>query len=164
MNGINKPTFALSTTISGEVKGLSEVCICSGDSITVEVNTMFEKRTSLFMGLAAGLILALTLNQPVMAMGGYTGDQVGKGLIQKIDYLHHTITVNGQTYAVSPTAKFNGVAAYSILSIGMPIQFMLGDTASSDMPGPKPARATVNTAGNQPQMIVSITWLPAGIK
>ncbi len=125
---------------------------------------MFYKRASLLVGLAAGLILGVTLNQPVMAMGGYTGDQVGKGLIQKIDYLHHTITVNGQIYTVSPSAKYNGVAAFSILNIGMPIQFMLGDTASGQAPKPMPNNAATIQAVNQPQMIISITWLPAGIQ
>lgn len=121
---------------------------------------MFEKRISLFVSLAAGLILAFTLNQPVMAMGGYTADQVGKGLIQKIDYQHHTITVNGNTYAVSSSAKYNGVAAFSVLAVGMPIQFMLGETAvTAPLGNAMPAQAE-----NQPQMIVSITWLPAGIQ
>lgn len=114
--------------------------------------------------LAAVVILSLAVCQPLMAMGGYTPDQFGTGLIQKIDYLHHTITVNGQTYAVSPAAKFSGVAAFSVLSIGMPIKFMLGNTVNDQGPGHMPAAATDGQATHPPQMITGITWLPGGIQ
>lgn len=122
---------------------------------------MFKKHASLFVSLAAVLILAFAVNQPAMAMGGYAGDQVGKGLIRSIDYQHHSITVNGHTYAVSPAAKFSGIAGFSVLSIGMPIQFMLSATAGSVTPGDA---ATTHAASSQPQVIVGITWLPGGIK
>ena len=114
--------------------------------------------------LAGLLLLGMVANRAGFAMGGYTPDQVLSGSVQSIDYLHHTITVNGQIYTVSPSAKYNGVAAFSILNIGMPIQFMLGDTASGQAPEPMPDNAATIQAVNQPQMIISITWLPAGIQ
>jgi hypothetical protein len=110
--------------------------------------------------LAVVFLLSLAVCRPLMAMGGYTADQIGTGLIEKIDYLHHSITVNGQTYTVSSKATFNGVAAFSVLNIGMPIRYMLGNTTTSGAPSGAPAS---NQAVSQPQVIVSITWLPAGI-
>ena len=125
---------------------------------------MLKQPIYMFQSLATAFTLSITLCTPLMAMGGYASDQVGKGLIQGINYQHHSITVNGQTYTVSPNAKFSGVAAFSVLSIGMPIQFMLGDTASGQAPEPMPDNAATIQAVNQPQMIISITWLPAGIQ
>ena len=125
---------------------------------------MYRKCVSMLVGLGALLlILSFTVSQPVMAMGGYAGDEVAKGLIQSIDYQHHSVTVNGQTYAVSPSAKFSGVAGFSVLSIGMPIQYMLGDIASSQMPEPMPNPNLADADTSQP-VIVAITWLPGGIK
>jgi hypothetical protein len=129
----------------------------------LEVDTMLRKR-ALLVVLGAGLILGSILNQPAIAMGGYTGDQIAKGLIQNIDYQRHSITVNGQTYAVSPSATFSGVAGFSVLSIGMPIQYMLGDNANSQMPGPVPNSNAAPANVSQPQVIVAITWLPGGVK
>lgn len=121
---------------------------------------MLKQPIYMFRNLAAALALSLVVCAPLMAMGGYASDEVGKGLIQSIDYQNHSITVNGQTYAVSPAAKFSGVAGFSVLSIGMPIQFMLGATISSVTPGDAP---TTQASSSQPQVIVGITWLPGGI-
>ncbi|MDE2090950.1 MAG: hypothetical protein KGJ08_03480 [Gammaproteobacteria bacterium] len=122
---------------------------------------MLKQPIYMFQSLATAFTLSITLCTPLMAMGGYASDQVGKGLIQGINYQHHSITVNGQTYTVSPNAKFSGVAAFSVLSIGMPIQFMLGTTSSSVTPGDA---VTTRAASSQPQVIMGITWLPGGIK
>lgn len=113
------------------------------------------------------LILSLILCTPLMAMGGYTGSQIGRGQIQKIDYQHHTITVNGETFAVSPTARYKGVGGFSVLSVGMPIQYLLGNTTSSNFgpPDGTPPKDSGNQAPSSPSnTIVSITWLPGGIK
>jgi len=122
---------------------------------------MLKQPKYMLRNLAAALTLSLAVCSPLMAMGGYAGDQVGKGLIRSIDYQHHSITVNGHTYAVSPAAKFSGIAGFSVLSIGMPIQFMLSATASSVTPGDA---ATTHAASSQPQVIVGIAWLPGGVK
>ena len=132
---------------------------------------MFKKHASLFVSLAAGLILVFALNQSALAMGGYAGSQVIRGLIENIDYQTHSITVNGQTYPVAPSAKFSGIAGFSVLSVGMPIQIMLGETATSSGPGPThgpkqepvPATAANTQSDTQPHVIVGITWLPGGI-
>jgi hypothetical protein len=132
---------------------------------------MSKQPLYMFRNLAAALALSLAVCSPVMAMGGYAGGQVIKGVIENIDYQHHSITVNGQTYTVAPTAKYNGVAGFSVLAIGMPVQIMLGETAtaSSSGPGPTTKDPMPNTAPNtqqtnpQPQVIVGITWLPGGI-
>ncbi|MGA9851436.1 MAG: hypothetical protein WBR15_00660 [Gammaproteobacteria bacterium] len=117
---------------------------------------MLGNRASLFISLAGALILSLALCRPALAMGGYTSAQIVTGTVQDIDYLHHAITVNGQTYAVSPQAKFSGIAAFSVLHIGMPIQAMLGSTADGQsQPGAQPAAET--------PVIVGITWLPGGV-
>jgi len=121
---------------------------------------MLKQPIYMLRNVAAALTLSLAVCSPLMAMGGYAGDQVGKGLIRSIDYQHHSITVNGHTYAVSPAATFSGIAGFSVLSIGMPIQFMLSATASRVMPGDAPA---TQTAPSQPHVIIGITWLPGGI-
>lgn len=121
---------------------------------------MSKQPIYMFRTFAAALTLGLAVCSPIMAMGGYSGDQVGKGLIQSIDYQHHTITVNGQTYAVSPHAKFGGVASFSVLSIGMPVQFMLGSTVSTTAP----SNVASNQNADQSEVIVGITWLPGGAK
>ncbi|MGB9429803.1 MAG: hypothetical protein WCC11_08010 [Gammaproteobacteria bacterium] len=112
-------------------------------------------------GLAAPLLLGLFLAQPAQAMLGSTPLQIGRGLIQNIDYLHHAITVNGQTYAVSPQAKFSGIAAFSVLHIGMPISFAL-DNAPEKTPATDPS-VPVQTSSDTPLEIVQITWLPGGV-
>ncbi len=122
---------------------------------------MLKQPIYMIRNLAAALTLSLAVCSPVMAMGGYAGSQVIKGLIENIDYQQHSITVNGQTYAVSPTAKFSGVAGFSVLSIGMPIQIMLGATTGNITPGDAPSTPA---ASSQPQVIVGITWLPGGVK
>jgi hypothetical protein len=121
---------------------------------------MLKKSINVSQYLAVTLALSLAVCSPLMAMGGYAGDQISKGLIQKIDYLNHSITVNGQTYKVSPTAKFHGVNAFSVLSIGLPVQITLGAAANSTAP----SRRAPDPSVDQPQVIVGVTWLPGGIR
>ncbi len=136
---------------------------------------MFKRRTFMLHNLAAFLILSCAVNQPLMAMGSFAADQVVTGTVQNIDYLHHSITVNGQTYAVSPKAQFHGIGGFSVLHIGMPIRFMLGGATpdrgpsippvfrgigkppGSQAPGTSPPARTASP----PPVIIDITWLPA---
>ncbi|MDE2235684.1 MAG: hypothetical protein KGK44_09070 [Gammaproteobacteria bacterium] len=114
---------------------------------------------------AVVLFLALAVCSPLMAMGGYSSDQIGQGQIRKIDYQHHTITVNGETYAVSPTAKYSGIGGFSVLGVGMSIRYTLGNEISKDTdPDASPSNIISQQAVNVPQMIVAITWLPGGVK
>ncbi|MGB9429809.1 MAG: hypothetical protein WCC11_08040 [Gammaproteobacteria bacterium] len=114
---------------------------------------MSGKRTVVFMSLVTALVLGLAMSRPALAMGGYTADQLVTGTVQDIDYLHHAITVNGQTYAVSPQAKFSGIAAFSVLHVGMAVQCIL-DSAATSQPGDQP--------DSQTPVITAITWLPTG--
>ena len=111
------------------------------------------------------LFLAIAMCTPLMAMGGYSSDQFGQGQIQKINYQLHAITVNGETYVVSPTAKFSGIRGFSVLSVGMSIRYMLGNEISKDTdPDVSPSNIISQQVVSAPQLIVAITWLPGGIK
>ncbi|MGH8377743.1 MAG: hypothetical protein ACRER7_02210 [Gammaproteobacteria bacterium] len=131
------------------------------------------KHTSRLIGFAILLIAGFALCQPAMAVRGISAGQSIKGTVQQIDYLHHAITVNGQTYAVAPNASFQGVAGFTVLHVGMPIQYTLGYGSASQEsgpgampPGPAPGDELKNPAtpaSDSPQVIVSITWLPGGI-
>ncbi|MGH8397368.1 MAG: hypothetical protein ACRETA_03880 [Gammaproteobacteria bacterium] len=127
------------------------------------------KYTSKLIGFAIVLIASFALCQSAMAVRGISPGQTIKGTVQQIDYLHHAITVNGQTYAVAPNAMFQGVAGFTTLNVGMPIQFTLGYGSTSQEsgpgampPGPAPGDP-VTSANDSPQVIVSITWLPGGV-
>lgn len=106
--------------------------------------------------LFAVLLLCLTASTVTFAAIGTPVVPPIKGTIQNIDYLHHAITVNGQTYAVASQAKFSGIAGFSVLHVGMPIAYILSSPAEASMPGSQPA-AQSNTA---PPVITHITWLP----
>ncbi len=131
------------------------------------------KHASRLVGLAILLIASFALCQPAMAVRGAGAASRLKGTVQSIDYLHHAITVNGQTYAVAPNASFQGVASFAVLHVGMPIQYTLGygyGSQESDPgampPGPAPGDELKNPAApanDSPQVIVSITWLPGGV-
>lgn len=103
--------------------------------------------------LFAGLLLGFAAGRASFAMGGYTSDQMLTGPVQSIDYVHHAITVDGQTYAVSPQAKFTGIGGFSVLHIGMPVQCMLSSATTT---GPD--------ADTQPSavvpVIIAVTWTP----
>lgn len=103
--------------------------------------------------LIAGLLLGFAASRASFAMGGYTPDQMLTGAVQSIDYLHHTITVNGQTYAVSPQAKFTGIGGFSVLHIGMPVQCMLSSVAATGMDNDtQPSEVA--------PVIIAVTWTP----
>ncbi|MGA9854738.1 MAG: hypothetical protein WBR29_05625 [Gammaproteobacteria bacterium] len=121
---------------------------------------MFAKTTSELTVLIAALIAVFMLCAPVMGMGGYGAAQLVKGEIQSIDYSQHAITVNGQIYMVSPQAKFNGIGAFSVLHVGMPVQLLLAsNNGSTSM---VTASATNNPANTGPPLVVQVTWLPGG--
>ena len=107
--------------------------------------------------LTAALILSLATGRSALAMFGLAADQVATGLVQHIDYLHHTITVNGRIYAVSPQAAFRGIGGFAVLHIGMPIQFVTGSPSIHPGPG---AAAKAEATPPAPS-ITRITWLPA---
>lgn len=103
--------------------------------------------------LLAGLLLGFAAGRASFAMGGYTPDQMLTGAVQSIDYLHHSITVDGQTYAVSPQAKFIGIGGFSVLHIGMPVQCMLSSaTATSADDDMQPSDVV--------PVIIAVTWTP----
>lgn len=120
-------------------------------------------------GLLAGLLMLLTAAPPSQAAFGSVSQQAIKGTVQKIDYLHHAITVNGQTYAVAQHAQFSGVAGFTVLHIGMPIAYTLGSAVQDQVPGslpPGPAQPSDpsgQAADAGPPVITSITWLPGGV-
>ncbi|MGH8413441.1 MAG: hypothetical protein ACRESX_01775 [Gammaproteobacteria bacterium] len=131
------------------------------------------KHTSKLIGFAILLIAGFALCQPAMAVRGIASGQSIKGTVQQIDYLHHAITVNGQTYAVAQNATFQGVAGFTTLHVGMPVEYTLGFGSTSQEsgpgsmpPGPAPGDELKNSAppaNNSPQVIISITWLPGGV-
>lgn len=137
---------------------------------------MYTTRTHKLLGSIAGGVLGLAISVPTWAAFGGSPGQAVKGTVQGIDYLHHAITVNGQTYTVAQNANFNGVASFSVLHIGMPIAYTLGGAPLSQVKGPGAMPATgpaamhrgaedpsAQTAEDGPQVITSITWLPGGI-
>lgn len=111
-------------------------------------------KTIVFSTALAGLLLLGGVSSPTcFAMGGYTPDQMLTGMVQNIDYLHHTITVNGQTYAVSARAKFTGIGGFSVLHIGMPIECMLSSLPTAGPDSSTPSSDTV-------PVIIAVTWTP----
>lgn len=116
-------------------------------------------RITVISGIAA-LALACLLSAPAFAAtGGAVPDfKAHTGTIQNIDYLHHAITVDGRTYAVTPGARFTGIAGFSVLHIGMPISFVLSQPRSIL----DPPQSTAAAPDNTPVVITQITWLPGG--
>jgi hypothetical protein len=114
----------------------------------------------------SGLLLALawgcSMNLPALGMSGYGADQLVQGEVQSIDYLQHAITVNGQSYRVSPQAKFNGIGAFSVLHVGMPVQLMLGSARGASMAAPS-SPGDVSAQNEEPQVVIQVTWLPNGV-
>jgi hypothetical protein len=109
-----------------------------------------------FSTALAGLLLLGGVSSPTcFAMGGYTPDQMLTGAVQSIDYLHHTITVDGQTYAVSPQAKFTGIGGFSVLHIGMPVQCMLSSATATG-----PDDDTQPLPSDVMPVIIAVTWTP----
>lgn len=100
----------------------------------------------------ASLLLLGTSGRASFAMGGYTPDQVLTGTVQSIDYLHHTITINGQTYAVSAQAKFTGIGGFSVLHIGMPVECRLSNPPAVDSEN--------DAASSAAAVIIAVTWAP----
>lgn len=119
---------------------------------------MKHTRTSLVLVLAAALLLGFVSSPPAHAATGSPGAIVIKGTVQSIDYLHHAITVNKQTYVVAKNAKFNGVAGFSVLHVGMPIAYSLESPPDNAVPGEPPTPSQTNG----PPTISQITWLPGG--
>lgn len=103
--------------------------------------------------LASLLLLGIASSRNSFAMGGYTPDQMLTGKVQSIDYQHHAITVNGQTYAVSELAKFTGIGGFSVLHIGMPVECMLSNTPAADTDDSTPQSDTA-------PVIIAVTWVP----
>ena len=110
--------------------------------------------------LSGSLLLGLVTTPTALAMGGYTSDQLVTGMVQDIDYTHHAITVNGQTYAVSDTAKFSGIGGFSVLHIGMPVECMLSSVPDEQADGD--ASPSADQSSDQTPVIVAITWVPGG--
>jgi hypothetical protein len=123
---------------------------------------MLAKCASKMTGLVTALMLGFMLATPAMGMGGYGADQLVKGEVQSIDYLQHAITVNGQTYRVSPQAKFNGIGAFSVLHVGMPVQLMLGSASGTSMAAPSSPDDVVSE-NTESQVVIQVTWLPNGV-
>lgn len=119
---------------------------------------MKAHRLSLLPALLSVLLLGAAISAPAHASTATLPQTVAKGNIQNIDYLHHAITVNGQTYAVAGNAKFSGIGGFSVLHIGMPIAYTLGP-ASTDAAA---NGSTTDPASNTPPVITHITWLPGG--
>lgn len=123
---------------------------------------MNTKPLKLILGGIAAIILAGVVSMPVFAAnGGPVPDfnTVNTGTVQEIDYLHHAVTINGHTYAVTEGARFSGIAGFSVLHIGMPISFVLGKNNAIPA-APQPTTATPDD--NSPLVITAITWLPGG--
>ena len=118
-------------------------------------------KTVVFCNALIGLLLlGVITSRAGFAMGGYTPDQMLTGRVQSIDYMHHAITVNGQTYAVSAQAKFTGIGGFSVLHVGMPVECMLSSTPADPTAGNASPPDTQST--DQTPVIVAITWQPAG--
>ena len=124
--------------------------------------------------IIAGLAMGLMVTAPSWAAFGGSPAQPIKGTVQSIDYLHHAITVNGQTYAVAQNASYSGVASFSVLHIGMPIAYVLGSSpplgnSADDQdahvlpPGPAIGDPGMTQTDSAPPVITSITWLPRGV-
>lgn len=137
---------------------------------------MNTARIPLFLSLSLtlALMLSVAIGRPAFAALGATPEQAIKGTVQNIDYLHHAITINGQTYVVAPNARFSGVTGFSILHIGMPIAYVLGSSPVSGSssehhgpqalpPGPPSGDSGMAQPDNGPPVITSITWLPGGV-
>jgi hypothetical protein len=127
---------------------------------------MNAKRMTRLSSTLTGFLLGLVIAAPSWAAFGAPPAQVIKGTVQSIDYLHHAITVNGQTYAVASNARFSGVAGFSVLHIGMPIAYTLGSAAQTPGPGGMPHNAdgpAAQTEATGAAVIISITWLPGGV-
>lgn len=127
------------------------------------------KRKPRLLSLLTGALLGVVMMPSSWAAFGTSPAQVIKGTVQSIDYLHHAISINGQTYAVAPNASYNGVAGFSVLHIGMPIAYTLGSAGQNQGPGalpPGPAQPDTPAAqaeNSGPPVITSITWLPGGV-
>jgi len=126
---------------------------------------MNTTRAHRLLGIIAGLMLGSVVSLPTWAAFGGSPAQAFKGTVQSVDYLHHAITVNGQTYAVAENATFSGVASFSVLHIGMPIAYTLGDATQTQGPGATPPSgpAAAQTENAAAPVITSITWLPGGV-
>lgn len=114
--------------------------------------------TFLLLSLGAVLLLGFVSSPPAHAAFGSPGAIVINGTVQSIDYLHHAITVNGQTYAVAKNAKFNGIAGFSVLHVGMPIAYSLESPPDNAVPGDSQTPEQTNG----PPTISRIVWLPSG--
>ncbi|MGH8279469.1 MAG: hypothetical protein ACRETQ_07900 [Gammaproteobacteria bacterium] len=108
--------------------------------------------------LLLALLIACAVCPPLWAAFGSPGEPVKYGVVQEVDYLHHAITVNGQTYSVAENARFSGIGGFPVLYSGMPIAYTLGPLARHGSPGAPAA----NGHNHAPPVITHITWRPGG--
>ena len=90
--------------------------------IKIRASTLWAV-TALLLGLAT--CQAALANRPV---------EVFQGSIETIDYGNHAITVNHQSYKVSPRASFTGVTGFESLQQGMQVRFILATPPSGSEP------------------------------
>ncbi|HEV2110247.1 MAG TPA: hypothetical protein VGT99_02745 [Gammaproteobacteria bacterium] len=78
--------------------------------------------------LALAALLGGLAASPPASASNYV--KIQSGTIQSTDFLKHTITVNGQTYAVTSATVYSGNMSFSLLSAGMKIQYFLAGPAT----------------------------------
>ncbi len=74
--------------------------------------------------VVAGLFLHLAWGAPASATYAIPSGNTGQGTIESVNHAHHTITVDGQTYRVSPNAAYSGVGGFDGLTPGMSVEFV----------------------------------------
>ncbi len=74
----------------------------------------------------ASLMAVMLLCPPAFASYLVPPGNIGKGVVQSINYATNTVTVNGHVYRVSPKAAYagNNVKNLGGLQAGMKIQFI----------------------------------------
>ncbi|MDE2236167.1 MAG: hypothetical protein KGK44_11575 [Gammaproteobacteria bacterium] len=96
-----------------------------------------------------GLLAALLASTPVFASYMVPPANIGRGVVQSIDYAGNTVTVNGHVYRISAKAAYTGSNVNNLggLQEGMRIQFVADGPVTSSH-----------------SHITSITVLPAASK
>ena len=81
----------------------------------------------------AGLLATLLVSTPVFASYLVPPANIGRGVVQSINYANNTVTVNGHVYRISPKAAYAGSSVSNLggLQEGMRIQFIADGPVTS---------------------------------